>query len=219
MSSWTHQPSANSLRLGGGNYNPKASDRRARRYACDRCRGQKLRCDRGYGAGTNSPCKRCAKAHVTNCVTSTSARVGRRVSAPHNQGPIMPGFDPDNYDISVGTPPTGSGDPLQGIQPEKAGYGGLWRWNEGDSIPTASAYIAFRLLRRHLNEWGWPGIRRKAHSKSYIANNVGRFEEEKSKKIGRSECRIIQATQLHSFWSESNGWRNISNSKFRWNHR
>ncbi|KAI4124668.1 MAG: hypothetical protein LQ347_005649, partial [Umbilicaria vellea] len=46
------------------------------RYACDRCRGHKLRCERkDFRPGTDK-CERCTKARV-NCVTSPPLRMGR----------------------------------------------------------------------------------------------------------------------------------------------
>ena len=47
-----------------------------RRTACDRCRGQKLRCERGSLEGISSSCERCAKARA-QCVTSLGKRAGR----------------------------------------------------------------------------------------------------------------------------------------------
>ncbi|OCL07505.1 hypothetical protein AOQ84DRAFT_408842 [Glonium stellatum] len=51
----------------------------ARRFACDRCRGQKLRCPReGTNGQNNEPCRRCDRAGV-KCLTSPSGRIGRPV--------------------------------------------------------------------------------------------------------------------------------------------
>ena len=44
-----------------------------KRFACDRCHGQKLRCPRVSGAG---PCTRCEKVGV-RCVVSAAHRTGR----------------------------------------------------------------------------------------------------------------------------------------------
>ncbi|KAJ5822462.1 hypothetical protein N7447_004802 [Penicillium robsamsonii] len=43
----------------------------SRRSACDRCRGQKLRCERPVSNSSMAPCRRCLKAHV-RCVTIMS---------------------------------------------------------------------------------------------------------------------------------------------------
>ncbi|PWY66102.1 hypothetical protein BO70DRAFT_433202 [Aspergillus heteromorphus CBS 117.55] len=51
-----------------------------RRSACDRCRGQKLRCERPVSnSSTTSSCRRCLKAHV-RCVTT--------MSQPHRTKPL-----------------------------------------------------------------------------------------------------------------------------------
>nr|A0A7M4BDQ2.1 RecName: Full=Transcription factor ffsR; AltName: Full=Cytochalasans biosynthesis cluster protein ffsR [Aspergillus flavipes]QOG08942.1 FfsR [Aspergillus flavipes] len=47
----------------------------SRRYACDRCRSHKLRCNRDLMTSTNSPCQRCRKARV-KCTIGASIRVG-----------------------------------------------------------------------------------------------------------------------------------------------
>jgi hypothetical protein len=51
-----------------------------RRLACDRCRGQKLRCERITGK-TTSPCRRCVKARA-RCTTHSHGR-GRRPVIAH----------------------------------------------------------------------------------------------------------------------------------------
>ncbi|KAL2371750.1 hypothetical protein BDBG_08790 [Blastomyces gilchristii SLH14081] len=48
---------------------------RSRRYACDRCRAHKLRCNRDLMATTNSPCLRCRKAKA-DCSIASVVRVG-----------------------------------------------------------------------------------------------------------------------------------------------
>ncbi|KAI9046207.1 Zn(II)2Cys6 transcription factor domain-containing protein [Aspergillus affinis] len=48
-----------------------------RRHACDRCRSQKLRCDRtAHQTDTSIACDRCARNHLT-CVTSAPMPMGR----------------------------------------------------------------------------------------------------------------------------------------------
>ncbi|GFF53713.1 hypothetical protein IFM46972_09843 [Aspergillus udagawae] len=48
-----------------------------RRHACDRCRSQKLRCDRtAHRTDTSIACDRCARNHL-NCVTSAPMPMGR----------------------------------------------------------------------------------------------------------------------------------------------
>ena len=53
----------------------QANEEQSRRFACDRCRGQKLRCERRCST-ENRSCKRCLKARV-RCVTSPPRRMGR----------------------------------------------------------------------------------------------------------------------------------------------
>lgn len=48
-----------------------------RRFACDRCRLQKLRCERDIWRPTLMPCKRCRRANI-GCTISTSAPTSRR---------------------------------------------------------------------------------------------------------------------------------------------
>jgi hypothetical protein len=47
-----------------------------RRYACDRCRGHKLRCNRDPMASSSNPCQRCIKAKA-ECTISSSFRPGK----------------------------------------------------------------------------------------------------------------------------------------------
>jgi hypothetical protein len=47
-----------------------------RRYACDRCRGHKLRCNRDPLASCSKPCQRCVKAKA-ECTISSSFRPGK----------------------------------------------------------------------------------------------------------------------------------------------
>jgi hypothetical protein len=49
----------------------------SRRYACDRCRGHKLRCLRDIGGDS---CQRCLKAKV-KCNISVGKRVGKGMTA------------------------------------------------------------------------------------------------------------------------------------------
>lgn len=58
----------------GGSWDGNTAEQQPRRMACDRCRGQKLRCDRGPGANINTPCRRCLKSRVPECVTTKSTR-------------------------------------------------------------------------------------------------------------------------------------------------
>lgn len=51
-------------------------DMNQQRSACDRCRGQKLRCTRGHQAKEYEPCTRCLKIGV-QCTTSCSRPLGR----------------------------------------------------------------------------------------------------------------------------------------------
>src|SRR5690242_6982052 len=46
------------------------------RSACDRCRGQKLRCARSDQSKSSEPCARCLRVGV-QCVTSSSRPLGR----------------------------------------------------------------------------------------------------------------------------------------------
>ncbi|KAL4783540.1 hypothetical protein BJX76DRAFT_357927 [Aspergillus varians] len=59
-----------------------------RRYACDRCRGHKLRCERMRGYGDTSPCKRCLKARA-ECITSPSLRTGRPSLSENRNSPSI----------------------------------------------------------------------------------------------------------------------------------
>lgn len=45
----------------------------SRRYACDRCRGHKLRCNRDLTASLESPCQRCRKAGAICTIGSGSS--------------------------------------------------------------------------------------------------------------------------------------------------
>ena len=47
-----------------------------KRFACDRCHGQKLRCPRRNDGGLREPCVRCSKAG-TACEITTPSRMGR----------------------------------------------------------------------------------------------------------------------------------------------
>ena len=48
----------------------------SRRYACDRCRGHKLRCNRDAMSSMTTPCRRCSKA-TAKCTISSNFRPGR----------------------------------------------------------------------------------------------------------------------------------------------
>ncbi|PGG95572.1 hypothetical protein GX51_08217 [Blastomyces parvus] len=54
----------------------------SRRYACDRCRAHKLRCNRDLMASTDSPCLRCRKAKV-ECSIGSAVRVGSTAELLH----------------------------------------------------------------------------------------------------------------------------------------
>jgi hypothetical protein len=62
---------------------PSSSSGLSRRYACDRCRGHKLRCHRDSSAPNNSPCQRCSKAK-TSCIVSSTHRRGKTVEKAHD---------------------------------------------------------------------------------------------------------------------------------------
>lgn len=53
----------------------------ARRYACDRCRRHKLRCNRE--SSSESVCRRCDKAGVV-CETTPDAPIGARKGMPRS---------------------------------------------------------------------------------------------------------------------------------------
>ncbi|RAH75490.1 Zn(II)2Cys6 transcription factor domain-containing protein [Aspergillus aculeatinus CBS 121060] len=57
----------------------------AKRYACDRCRTQKLRCPREQ-QGLHDPCARCIRAGV-ECVTSDAKPLGRPSRSDHRSIP------------------------------------------------------------------------------------------------------------------------------------
>ncbi|KAI0452047.1 hypothetical protein F5B21DRAFT_484944 [Xylaria acuta] len=61
------------LKSGSGVVKPQARER-ALQFACDRCKGQKLRCIRT--PKQDAPCERCRKAGAT-CVIDSSVRMGR----------------------------------------------------------------------------------------------------------------------------------------------
>ncbi|OJD14364.1 hypothetical protein AJ78_05269, partial [Emergomyces pasteurianus Ep9510] len=54
----------------------------SRRYACDRCRAHKLRCNRDLMASTDSGCLRCSKAKAV-CSIGSSVRAGSAVDMGH----------------------------------------------------------------------------------------------------------------------------------------
>lgn len=91
-------------------------DEDVRRFACDRCRGQKLRCERNrlslHTPLKSTPCRRCIKTRV-RCITSSQARIGRNLDEPgtrtqrrqttkQNRGPT--------YDVQLGEYAGGSDD-------------------------------------------------------------------------------------------------------------
>lgn len=89
----------------------RGPEEQSRRYACDRCRGQKLRCERRASGGTNTTCKRCAKARA-QCITSPSVRMGRprRHTSPSTAN--LPPFTGLDFDISPSTDSTNHGLPV-----------------------------------------------------------------------------------------------------------
>ena len=91
-------------------------DEDVRRFACDRCRSQKLRCERNrlslHTPLKSTPCRRCIKTRV-RCITSTQARIGRslddtsarsqrRQTAKQNRAPT--------FDVQLGEYAGGSDD-------------------------------------------------------------------------------------------------------------
>lgn len=62
------------------NYNAAINPVSSRRFACDRCRAHKLRCNRDVLASINKPCPRCIKARV-KCSISFSPRWGKQVGS------------------------------------------------------------------------------------------------------------------------------------------
>ncbi|KAL4962939.1 Zn(II)2Cys6 transcription factor domain-containing protein [Aspergillus stella-maris] len=69
-----------------------------RRPACDRCRGQKLRCER-MSAGADV-CRRCLKAGA-RCATTSTRGVGRPKAWPEGQNASYPSTRPEEEDIQV----------------------------------------------------------------------------------------------------------------------
>ncbi|KAL4796327.1 hypothetical protein BDV19DRAFT_388463 [Aspergillus venezuelensis] len=69
-----------------------------RRPACDRCRGQKLRCERMNAAA--DVCRRCLKAGA-RCATTSTRGVGRPKAWPEGQNPSCPSTTPGEADIQV----------------------------------------------------------------------------------------------------------------------
>ncbi|RJE27110.1 GAL4 [Aspergillus sclerotialis] len=76
----------------------------SRRSACDRCRGQKLRCERlSSNSSSDDFCRRCLKAGV-RCVTTFSHRINKprpsvassSMSLGRFDNMSPPGFEPDN---------------------------------------------------------------------------------------------------------------------------
>ncbi|PYI32189.1 hypothetical protein BP00DRAFT_425124 [Aspergillus indologenus CBS 114.80] len=75
-----------------------------RRHACDRCRSQKLRCDRtAHRTDTSIACDRCARNHLT-CVTSAPMPMGR----PRSLNP-KPRYCRKSSKTSVDTRPKDTG--------------------------------------------------------------------------------------------------------------
>ncbi|KAJ5543621.1 hypothetical protein N7461_009624 [Penicillium sp. DV-2018c] len=78
---------------------PTHNYRHSRRSACDRCRGQKLRCERDHLNGMS--CERCLKAHEI-CVTSLNQ--SGAVILPSNHGLHLIPRDRDNHRFAHGEP-------------------------------------------------------------------------------------------------------------------
>ncbi|KAH8590072.1 hypothetical protein B0O99DRAFT_691918 [Bisporella sp. PMI_857] len=68
----------------------------SRRYACDRCRGQKLRCNRDLMALADTPCLRCRKAKAKCTIASSSSRRGTGTGPARGR----------SWDVSRGLPNT-----------------------------------------------------------------------------------------------------------------
>lgn len=90
-----------------------------RRFACDRCRGQKLRCERrpanGVGGGIDN-CKRCVKAKV-RCITSPPLRMGRPRQHNASSSSVISGShaqDLETFLSSTGDTPTRSDNGFDG---------------------------------------------------------------------------------------------------------
>lgn len=62
------------------NYNAAINPVSSRRFACDRCRAHKLRCNRDILASSNKPCPRCIKARA-KCSISFSPRWGKQAGS------------------------------------------------------------------------------------------------------------------------------------------
>lgn len=76
----------------------RGSDEQSRRFACDRCRGQKLRCERKITPNSTNSCNRCVKARV-RCITSPPRRMGRPKQQPAPIHSAMP--DPHELDFET----------------------------------------------------------------------------------------------------------------------
>ncbi|KLJ08129.1 hypothetical protein EMPG_16418 [Blastomyces silverae] len=101
----------------------------SRRYACDRCRAHKLRCNRDLMATTNSPCLRCRKAKV-DCSIASVVRVGSSAG--------LVGVFPAEMDAVNSTPNGGSGDGLHNPPNQSSTtLQQIWR----DSVSGVSAAI------------------------------------------------------------------------------
>lgn len=118
-------------------------DEDVRRFACDRCRSQKLRCERNrlslHTPLKSTPCRRCIKTRV-RCITSTQARIGRsldetgartqrRQTAKQNRAPT--------FDVQLGEYAGGSDDDgaVEGADREAGMHGSL------DQQPCADSTI------------------------------------------------------------------------------
>lgn len=73
-------------------------DEQSRRFACDRCRSQKLRCERRIVPNSSNSCNRCVKSRV-KCITSPPRRMGR----PKQQPAPIHSTIPDPHELDFDT--------------------------------------------------------------------------------------------------------------------
>ncbi|EPS29062.1 hypothetical protein PDE_04009 [Penicillium oxalicum 114-2] len=70
-----------------------------RRSACDRCRGQKLRCERPVSNSSTTPCRRCLKAHV-RCVTTAQPHRTKPLSSLQYLHHTESNYDPHSATVA-----------------------------------------------------------------------------------------------------------------------
>lgn len=119
-------------------------EEQSRQLACDRCRGQKLRCERNNAAGRNDgPCRRCAKARA-RCTSRPPRRLGR---------PRQQSHPPSSASSKPNALPLDSG--LQTIQTPKCFQDGL-----GSQEILRTEHVGFETFLTSNNVWGssfdWP---------------------------------------------------------------